>query len=314
MLRTDDGRWYYYNRATNTTQWHPPHTQQYPGHPGYPPASASHPTAPHAYPTAPHAYPTAPHAYPTAPHAYPGGSHSSAPSGHPSGSSGGAGPAAGGHRPAHGSAGGASSRYTYNTPTEFKLKEKAFSLSGDGFSVKNTATGAKAFKVKGNAFSLKDSKKIVDGSSGKAIYSMVENILTLRGRMSITDSNTKASVVTLRKKGFIQFFGASTVQVWRGSTDDGEPWLQCKGDFFKKNFDFKELATGRVVASVRRKSFNLSNILLEKDTYVIRVEPGVDCALLVFLVVALDEQFRDDGNRKGMESRLSGLGGLGNFL
>eukprot|EP00177_Eucheuma_denticulatum_P002155 GFKZ01003846.1.p1 GENE.GFKZ01003846.1~~GFKZ01003846.1.p1 ORF type:complete len:273 (-),score=38.78 GFKZ01003846.1:1017-1835(-) len=192
-------------------------------------------------------------------------------------------------------------RYVYNHPVEFKLKEKYFSLSGDNFSIKDVATGQPAFNVKGNAFSFKDSKSLFD-VNGNAIYKMTESILSLRGRMQITDSNTKQPVLTLRKKGFIPMLGTSTIQAWRGPTDDGEPDLVCKGDVFRKDFNIKDGHTGATLASVKRKSFTLSNILLEKDTYIIRVEPGIDAALMVFLVIAIDEQYRDDGERKGYGS------------
>ncbi len=191
----------------------------------------------------------------------------------------------------------------YNQVMEYKLKEKMWSMSGDSFSVKQVSTGAAAFKIKGTVMGFNDKKKILD-LNGTPIYTMVESILSLRGRMQISDSNTKTPVVTLRKKGFIPMMGTSTVLIWKGSTDEGEPWIQIKGDFLRKNFDFKEKASGRTLASVRRKSMTLANILAEKDSYVIRVEQGVDCALMVFLVVAIDEQYRDDGNRTGLESRL----------
>jgi uncharacterized protein YxjI len=61
------------------------------------------------------------------------------------------------------------------------------------------------------------------------------------------------------------------------------------------------VATGRTIATVSRK-FSVMSILLEKDSYVIAIEPGVDCALMVVFVVALDEQYRDDkgGGATGM--------------
>lgn len=194
-------------------------------------------------------------------------------------------------------------KHVYSIPVEFKLKEKAFSLSGDSFSVKRTDTGAEAFKVKGNALSFRDSKQLLD-PNGQSIYKMTEALLTVRGRMHITDSASKQPVITLRKKGFIPGFGTSTIQAWRGGTDDGTPYMEVKGDFLRKDFTIKEVATGRVLATVKRKSLTLTNILLEKDTYVIRVEPGQDAALMVFFVVAADEQYRDDGNRRGYSSFL----------
>lgn len=197
--------------------------------------------------------------------------------------------------------GAAHSRYVFNHPIELKLKEKFFSLSGDSFSIKNVANGESVFKIKGNAFSFKDSKALYD-NDGNAIYKMSEAIISLRGRMQITDAATKQPVLTLRKKGFIPMLGTSTIQAWRGASDEGEPHLECKGDFLRKDFAIRESRTGRALATVKRKSFTLSNILLEKDTYVIRIEAGTDAALLTFLVIAVDEQYRDDGTRRGFES------------
>lgn len=194
-------------------------------------------------------------------------------------------------------------KYVYNHPIEFKLKEKALSLSGDAFSVKRTDTKQNVFKVKGNAFSLKDSKTL-SSASGTSIFKMNEAIFSLRGRMHIYDARSKKPVVTLRKKSYLAItgYGGGGILVWKGGSDDGEPYLKVKGDFFKKDFTIQEVATGDVVASVKRKGFNISNILFEKDTYIIRIEPGQDAALLVFLVVAIDEQYRDDGDRRGYGS------------
>lgn len=194
----------------------------------------------------------------------------------------------------------AAAAYVMPQPSEFKLKEKAFSLSGDSFSVKRVDTGEATFKVKGNAISLKDSKTIQD-ANGNALYKMSEALLTLRGRMTITDPSTKQPVITLRKKGYLpSLFKAKTIQAWAGGDDEGDPYLEVKGDFLRKDFNVIQVSTGRTLASIKRKGFNLSNLLLEKDTYIIRVEPGVDTALLVFFVIAVDEMFRDDGNNQGL--------------
>lgn len=190
-------------------------------------------------------------------------------------------------------------RFVQQQPVEYKLKEKAFSLSGDSFSIKRVDTGEPVFQVKGKAISLKDSKKLCD-AHGNAIYKMTEELFSLRGRMAIQDAQTKAAVVNLRKKGYFKFFGAGTIQAWAGEKEDGEPYLEVKGEFFKRNFTIVEKASGRTLATISRKAFTVSNFLLEKDTYVIRVEPNVNTALMVFFVVAADEMYRDDGNRKGL--------------
>lgn len=193
--------------------------------------------------------------------------------------------------------------YVYAQPTEYKLKENVWSFSGDSFKIKNTATGEAVFQVKGKALSLRDSKQLLD-ANGNAIYKLTESMMSLRGRMTITDATTGAAVVTLRKKSFIPMMGTSKIQIWKGASDDGDPWIQVKGDFFRKDFNFDEVASGKTVASVRRKSLTLENLLFEKDSYAIQVQPGLNCALMVLLVVALDEQYRDDGTRTGASSRL----------
>lgn len=171
-----DGRWYFSNTATNQTQWH---------HPGAPPAGPPHQPGQHQpYP------PYAPQSQGHAPQQQQ------------------ARPASSGAPPI----GPAAARFILQQPTEFKLKEKPFSLSGDSFSIKRVDTGEPFFKVKGNAMSLKDSKTLFD-MKGTPIYKMSEAFLTLRGRMSIVDPNTKETVITLRKLLpfflFFPFFMAS---------------------------------------------------------------------------------------------------------
>jgi uncharacterized protein YxjI len=65
------------------------------------------------------------------------------------------------------------------------------------------------------------------------------------------------------------------------------------GNFLKKAFTITEVGTGHTVATVRPK-LSVMSILTDKDSYVVMVEPGFDCALMVVFVVAIDEQYRDD--------------------
>lgn len=257
--QTPEGKWYFHHQPSNVTQWHAPAPQG--ARPGHHGTQWQHQSQQQQA--------------------------SSAHQGHH------------GHHKQQHTMSAAAQRFVYQHPVEFKLKEKAFSLSGDNFSIKNIQTGESTFKVKGNAFSFKDSKALYD-MNGNAIYKMSESIISLRGRMKIEDPSTKRTVITLRKKGIIPILGTSTIQAWRGDSDDGEPYMECKGNFIRKDFAIKEVATGRVLASVKRKPFTISNFLLEKDTYVIRIEPGTDVALLVFFVIAIDEQYRDDGASSGI--------------
>lgn len=180
----------------------------------------------------------------------------------------------------------------FDEAVEFKLKEKVFSLSEDSFKIVRSDNGAELFSVKGNALSLRDSKKMYD-AEGKALFKMTEALLTLRSRMFIEDQRT-GEKYTLRKKGYVPLLGTSTIHVWKGDSDDGEPWLEVKGDILRKSFSVNNRESGERVAKVKRKALNLRNMIMDKQTYYITVEPKQDAALLVFLVVAIDEQYRDD--------------------
>ena len=189
------------------------------------------------------------------------------------------------------------SNYIYNTPVEFSYRKRPFLSPCDAFKVKRLDTKETVFRVRGNLLSFRDSKTLNDAND-VLIYKMAESVISLRGRMQIQDAHTGQALITFRKKSFIPMMGSSTIQGWLGHKGEGEPEYTVKSDWFRKDFSIKD-RSGRLIATVRRKSFSFSNIVLEKDTYVIRVEPGVDTALIVFFVVAADEQYQDDGNRKG---------------
>lgn len=202
----------------------------------------------------------------------------------------------------HGHGGSVAAAHTFSRPMTFVLKEKVLSLSGDSFSVKD-GSGKTHYKVEGKIVTLRD-KKVLSDSHGHKLYRMKESLISLRSRQQILDAKTGRTVVTLRQKGFIPMLGTSTVLVWKGDSDSGEPWLSCKGNLLRKNFTIIDKRSGHEVCSVQRKGFNLKNILFEKDTYVAKVAAGVDSALMVFLVVAIDEVYRDDGDNHASNTLL----------
>lgn len=267
------GRMYFANSANGSTQWHHPTVA-----PNAPP-----PMPPAAQPTPPQGYPQ-----PTPPQGYPQQGHAQQP----------AAPARAptGQNPFK-------AQFCYQQRTEFKVKEKMFSLSGDGFSIKEVQSGQSYFKVKGNALALISEKKTLLDANGNPVYTLKEAPISLRGRMHIADASSKQDVITLRKKGFIPGLGTSTVQCWMGSQDDGDPYMEVKGNILRKSFNVTEVASGRTICSVKRKT-TVQSLLLENDSYVVSVEPGVDAALMVVLAVALDESYRDDGNSSGLSSFL----------
>eukprot|EP00121_Abeoforma_whisleri_P007292 Awhi_evm1s6653 len=52
------------------------------------------------------------------------------------------------------------------------------------------------------------------------------------------------------------------------------------GSFREKNFEFKEISSGRVVANVTRKGLNVRT-MFGADTYIVTIQPGIDAAFIV---------------------------------
>lgn len=182
--------------------------------------------------------------------------------------------------------------FVYDEQVEFKLKEKLFSMSDDSFSIKRTDTGDSVFSVKGNFLSLRDSKTMYD-HDGNALYKMTEAFISLRGRMHIKDCETGDTAFTLRKKGIIPIIGTNTIQVWKGDDDDGDPWVEIKGNIIGKDYKIIDHASGNQVGKVSNKWLTLMS-LIDKNVYKVTVEPGTDAAVIVFLAVAIDEQYKEE--------------------
>jgi uncharacterized protein YxjI len=68
-------------------------------------------------------------------------------------------------------------------------------------------------------------------------------------------------------------------------------FFDMQGDFFAKVFDITEVGSRRLVAKINR-NISLRSFMTGMDKYVVRIEPGFDCALIVEFVIAIDQRYR----------------------
>lgn len=183
------------------------------------------------------------------------------------------------------------SRHVYNEVTEYKLREKIFSISGDTFTVKHVATGVDAFKIIGKPLSIRE-KKTMSEMNGTKLFRMKEKVISLRKSMCIEDANTGTTLYNLRRKNYIQLFKPA-VQVWQGSSSKADPIFEIQGNVLRKNFTINDKRSNCVAAKVTKKYLSPTNILTASDVYTVKVNPGHDTALMIFLAVAVDEAFHD---------------------
>jgi uncharacterized protein YxjI len=63
-----------------------------------------------------------------------------------------------------------------------------------------------------------------------------------------------------------------------------------KGSFFNVKTEITNERNGQVVAQIDRELWNARQLLGDRQSYAVTVAPGVDMALIVAMVVCLDER------------------------
>ena len=191
---------------------------------------------------------------------------------------------------------------TFPREMTYALREKVLSLSGDTFEIKDQ-DGHERFKIKGRALSLKDKKTISD-DKGVDLYKLEKKMVSMHARQYIIDAKTNIKIAVMKQKSVIPFKGTRTILVWKGDKDEGDAWLECKGNLIQYKFKITEVATGKKVAEVKKSFTHLKNLLFDKDKYGVLIEPGYDNALMLLVAAAVDETYHDDSGRSG------GAGGI----
>eukprot|EP00270_Netrium_digitus_P008418 TRINITY_DN2518_c0_g1_i2.p1 TRINITY_DN2518_c0_g1~~TRINITY_DN2518_c0_g1_i2.p1 ORF type:complete len:115 (+),score=15.51 TRINITY_DN2518_c0_g1_i2:344-688(+) len=83
-----------------------------------------------------------------------------------------------------------------------------------------------------------------------------------------------------------------TFEVFLTGNDSGTPDVSVTGGLLERKFSIIT-ANGVVLADFSRDAFSLENIVLEKDTYFARIQPGVDIAFIVTLICIIEEVLED---------------------
>lgn len=63
-----------------------------------------------------------------------------------------------------------------------------------------------------------------------------------------------------------------------------------QGSFFNVKTEITDKKTGQVVAQIDRQRWNTRQLLANRGTYAVTFAPGVDMALIVAMVVCMDER------------------------
>ena len=161
--------------------------------------------------------------------------------------------------------------------TQYRMREKMFSI-GDDFWIENQA-GEHVFKVDetGEALRLRDTL-ILQDPSGSELFKVQKKALHVRDTMEIEhDGDTVHETV---KKALVHVVRDRFSVEVNGSED-----LEAKGNIV--DHEYKIERDGDHVAEVSKRWFRV------RDTYGIEIAPGQDDALILAIVVCIDQMSHD---------------------
>lgn len=122
-------------------------------------------------------------------------------------------------------------------------------------------------------------KADVQGPDGSILYQVTGKLMGIPKQMVITDA-AGAEVASLKAKVFSPIKTRMTMQ-----TASGEPW-QLEGSFIEKNYNVT--SGGRPIVAITQKWVTV------RDTYTLDVAEGVDAALALAILWAVDRWVERD--------------------
>lgn len=171
--------------------------------------------------------------------------------------------------------------YVFSTPKRFHLKKThSFRIKDHG--------GHVMFRVTEKNLSLHEGKTLRD-SRGHPLYKIKQKVKSTRGKRSVLLAASGQTVLTLKRKSARPGRGRSVVLVYEGSASEAqEPWLVCKGNHRRTKFYVEERSGGRRLASIKWNVISPRTALGRTETYSVKVDPGVNAALMIVIALAID--------------------------
>ena len=154
------------------------------------------------------------------------------------------------------------------------MREKLFAI-GDDFWVENEA-GDRVFKVDGKALRVRDTL-ILQDVSGRELFKIQKQMLHVRDTMEIERDGATAATV---KKALIH----AVRDRFSIEVEGGED-LEAKGNIVDHEYEIER--DGGHVAEISKRWFRV------RDTYGIEIAGGEDDALLLAVVVCIDQISHD---------------------
>lgn len=158
-------------------------------------------------------------------------------------------------------------------------------------------TGVSHFKLRAKLVSMHRKRAVYD-NSGQAICSTMTKVFSVKNITLIcsgADPKESLKVAEVRK---VFFSFSPQAHVFFKGNKSSNPDILIKGSFGERSFQIANNA-GRIFAEVSRDLYSAAARLYGKDTYYLRIFPGVDTALMVVLVTIIEEVFVEPTQNEG---------------
>ncbi|GAB2217868.1 hypothetical protein Droror1_Dr00001081 [Drosera rotundifolia] len=173
-------------------------------------------------------------------------------------------------------------------PVTLVITKKVLSLREGEFNVTDV-NGNLIFSIKGSFFSAAD-RHVLRDAAGVPILTLRRKLLTAHSTWRVfkgDSTDSKDLIFSVKKSSLFQFKVKLDV-FFASNTDENVPDFLVKGGFRDARCTVY-LGNSSAIIAEMHKQRSLKTILLDKDTYGVTVNPGVDGAFITALIVVLHE-------------------------
>ncbi|KAF8007696.1 hypothetical protein BT93_K1634 [Corymbia citriodora subsp. variegata] len=169
------------------------------------------------------------------------------------------------------------------------IARKLATIPGGSLMVTDVS-GNVVFRVKGSSVSIHEHLVLSDAASN-AVVSLQQKILTAHRRWQVYSGDSSCSdelIFTARKSSLMQIHGTEIDVFLAANTKEEACDFKVNGNWLERSCTIYA-GNGTTVIAQMHKDHKAQNVVLGKDTFGITVYPNVDYALVVALVVILEE-------------------------
>jgi len=174
------------------------------------------------------------------------------------------------------------------------MKEGMITLTSNSFEIKDVEKNALCFKAKGKLLTLHH-RKYIEDNKGNQIIEMEHAVFTLHRQVKLLAGPKGNTTVAIARSKAMTGMRSDVSVLLGDKVREEQPDISAKGSLWFREFTFHN-REGDVIAQVTRKVLTVEKSAAN-DSYILHVAPDVDSALMVALVLCIEEMFDAQKNK-----------------